>query len=165
VVLDGERGLPGTTRTVHDPGMNGIWRPTGGKPLHHEEAMPAELKLEIIAYAPTAFFFCRNCEAALGEGGVGRSVRQEQLRAGLPPDLAREYGRLSDWVRELAARHEGRIAVHVIDVASVRGFWKSLRHGIRRYPAIIVGGQVFAGTELSAAAAAVDRSLPAASRA
>jgi hypothetical protein len=127
--------------------------------------MPAELELEILAYAPTVFFFCRTCEAALREGGVSRRVRAEQLRGGLPPELAQEYGRLSEWVRELAARHEGQIAIDVIDVASVRGFWKSLRHGIRRYPAVIVEGQTFVGPELSAAAAAVDRRLADASRA
>ena len=133
--------------------------------MHNEEAMPARLRLEILAYAPTVFFACRTCEVALREGGVSRRVREEQLRAGLPPELAQEYSRISDWVRELAARHQGRIAVDVIDVASVRGFWKSLRHGIRTYPAIVTGGRIFTGTELSAAADAVDRSLAAASRA
>jgi len=129
--------------------------------MHNEEAMPARLRLEILAYAPTVFFACRTCEVALREGGVSRSVREEQLRTGLPPELAQEYSRISDWVRELAARHQGRIAVDVIDVASVRGFWKSLRHGIRHYPAIIVGGRIFAGTDFSAAADAVDKCLPA----
>jgi hypothetical protein len=127
--------------------------------MHNEQAMPAELRLEILAYAPTAFFACRSCEVALREAGVSRSVREEQFRTGLPLELAQEYGHLSDWVRDLAARHQGRIAIDVIDVASVRGFWKSLRHGIRHYPAIIVGGRVFAGAEFSAAADAVDRCL------
>jgi hypothetical protein len=128
-----------------------------------EQTMPAKLKLEIVAYAPTAFFGCRTCEVALREGGVGRTVREEQLRTGLPPDLAREYGRVSDWVAELVVRHGERIIVDLIDVASVRGFWKTLRHGIRRYPAVIVGGQTFAGAELSTAAAAVAKILAAAS--
>ncbi len=126
------------------------------------KTMPAKLKLEILAYAPTAFFGCKNCEVALSEGGVGRRVREEQLRAGLPPDLAQEYGRVSDWVVELVARHGERIVVDLIDVASVRGFWKTLRHGIRRYPAVIVGGRTFAGADLSAAAAVVARSIGAA---
>ena len=127
--------------------------------------MPAKLKLEILAYAPTAFFYCRSCEVALSEGGVGRSVREEQLRAGLPPDLAREYARVSDWVVQLVALYGERIIVDLIDVASVRGFWKTLRHGIRSYPAVIVGGRIFAGAELSAAAAVVAKSLTAAAEA
>ena len=129
--------------------------------MHNDDAVSAKLSLEILAYAPTVFFACRTCEVALREGGVSRSIREEQLRAWLPPELAQEYSRISDWVRELTARHQGRIAVDVIDVASVRGFWKSLRHGIRHYPAVIVGGRIFAGTEFSAAADAVDKFLSA----
>ncbi len=111
------------------------------------------LRIEILAYAPTAFFGCRNCEVPLGPTGVGRAVRREQLDAGLPEEMLQEYARISDWVRRLAASHGERIALDVIDVASVRGFWKALRHRTRRYPAVIVDGRVSA--DLGAAEAAV----------
>jgi hypothetical protein len=55
------------------------------------KGMPAELRLEILAYAPTAFIACRNCEVALQEAGVSRSVREEQFRTGLPLELVQEY--------------------------------------------------------------------------
>jgi hypothetical protein len=125
--------------------------------------MHAPVKLEVLAYAPTLFLNCRGCEAALGEAGLSRSVREEQLRTGLPADVQREYDAVSGWVRRVLARHGERVAVDLVDVASVRGFWKSLRHGIRRYPAVIVDGrESFAGTDLAAAEGAVERRVSAA---
>jgi len=122
--------------------------------------MPAPVKLEVLVYAPTLFLNCRGCEAALGEAGLARGVRREQLSTGLPPDVQREYDVVSGWVRQVIARHGERVAVDLVDVASVRGFWKSLRHGIRRYPAVIVDGrESFAGIDLAAAEGAVERRL------
>ncbi len=118
------------------------------------------LHVQILTYAPTAFFQCRNCEVPLGPTGVGRAVRKEQLDAGLPPEMLEEYSRVSDWVRRLEASHGERIALEVIDVASVRGFWKALRHRTRRYPAVIVDGRLSA--DLGAAEAAIASRLAAA---
>ncbi|HEU4384209.1 MAG TPA: hypothetical protein VFR85_12000 [Anaeromyxobacteraceae bacterium] len=118
------------------------------------------LRIQILTYAPTAFFQCRNCEVPLDHTGLGRTVRREQLEAGLPEEMLEEYGRVSDWVRRLAAQHGERIALEVIDVASVRGFWKALRHHTRRYPAVIVDGRLW--PDLGAAEAAVARRLAAA---
>ncbi len=127
--------------------------------------MAAALKLEILAYAPTAFFHCQHCELVWDQTGFSRGVREEQLRNGLPAEMLAEYARVSEWVRQLVARHGGRIALEVIDVASLRGFWKALRHGIHRYPAVILGGRRFAASELGLAEAAIDRRLSAGSRA
>ena len=115
------------------------------------------LQIEILAFAPTAFFQCRHCEVVLDEVGVGRATRREQIDAGLPPEMLEEYQRVSDWARRLAAWHGERIALEVIDVASVLGFWKALRHRTRRYPAIIVDGRV--EPDLGSAEAAIARRL------
>ncbi len=115
------------------------------------------LQIEILAYAPTAFFQCRHCETALDEAGIGRAARREQLGAGLPGDLLQEYARVSEWARRLADSHGQRIALEVIDVASVQGFWKALRHRTRRYPAVIVDGRV--EPDLGSAEAAIARRL------
>jgi hypothetical protein len=122
--------------------------------------MAAPVKLEVLAYAPTLFLNCRGCEAALGEAGLARGVHEEQLRSGLPADVQREYVDVSGWVRQLARRHGTRVSIDLVDVASVRGFWKSLRHRIRRYPAVIVDGrESFSGADLAAAEGAVERRL------
>ncbi len=104
--------------------------------------MPMPLSIQVLAHAPTAFFQCRNCEVPLTHTGVGRAVRREQLDAGLPAEMLEEYAQVSEWARQLAAECGDRIALEVIDVASVRGFWKALRHRARRYPAVIVDGRL-----------------------
>lgn len=119
--------------------------------------MAAPVKLEILAYAPTTFFHCQHCEAVFDEVGVGRGIHREQVEQGLPPELLQEYARVSDWVQRIAARTGDRVAFDLVDVASVRGFWKSLRHRVRSYPAVLVNGRMAAS--LDAAEAAIDASL------
>ncbi len=103
--------------------------------------MEEPLKVEIIAFAPTAFYHCQHCELVWNQIGFSRGVRQEQLQNGLPEDMQREYAAVSEWVRQLFGRYGDRIVVQVVDAASVEGVWKSLRYGIHRYPAVIVDGR------------------------
>jgi len=56
----------------------------------------------------------------------------------------------------------GRVVVKVIDAASVEGFWKSLRYGVRRYPAVVVEGkETCCGTDWATIRRLVERYLPA----
>ena len=125
--------------------------------------VPNPLRLEILTHAPTLFFNCRHCEVALEAVDLGRGLRREQLGAALPPEMLQEFARLSDWVRRLEATHGARVAVDVVDVVSVRGFWKALRHRVRRYPAVLVQGRV--EPSLDSAEAAVERLLASTARA
>ena len=118
------------------------------------------LRLEILLHAPTAFLHCRHCEVVWGEAGLAGEIRREQISTGLPDDLLREHARLSAGVAHRVAVHGDRVEVEVVDAVSVRGFWRSLRHRVGRYPAVVVGGRErFSGAELEAAAAAVARRL------
>lgn len=122
--------------------------------------MDKPLKVEIIAYAPTAFYHCQHCELVWNQTGFSKGVRQEQLSSGLPADMQREYAAVSDWVRQLFAQYCDQVVVEVIDAASVEGVWKSLRYGVRRYPAIIVDGHDKSiGTDFSMADASISRRL------
>jgi hypothetical protein len=94
--------------------------------------------VEIIAYAPTAFYHCTHCEVAWSEMGKSNRVHEEQLESSLPEDLQREYLAVSDWVKEIFRVHCDHLVIKVIDAASVEGVFKSLRYNARRYPAIIV---------------------------
>lgn len=100
--------------------------------------MEHPLLVEIIAYAPTTFYHCTHCEVAWREIGVTNNYHREQVESSLPPDLIQEYQAVSNWVREIFRSHCDQVVVKVIDAASLEGFYKSLRYGIRRYPAIIV---------------------------
>jgi hypothetical protein len=110
------------------------------------------LLVEIVAYAPTAFYHCTHCEVVWQETGFSRGLHQEQVASALPPDLMQDYQAVSDWVRRLFQVHCDRVVIKVIDAASLEGFWKTARHGLRRYPAVVVGGRAkFSGTDFAAA--------------
>lgn len=126
-----------------------------------EKTTRQPLLVEIIAYAPTAFYHCTHCEVAWREMGKSNRVQEEQLESSLPEDLQREYLAVSDWVKEIFQRHCDRVVVKVIDAASVEGFYKSLKYGVRRYPAVIVNGKSrFVGSQgLETAGGEIDRLL------
>jgi len=111
--------------------------------------MGKPLLVEIVAYAPTAFYHCQHCEVAWREMGVNNRIHDEQTQSSLPADLAQEYQNLSDWVREVFRRHCDQVLIKVIDAASVEGFFKTLRYGLRRYPAVLIDGEArFGGDAL-----------------
>ena len=115
--------------------------------------MTRPLLVEIIAYAPTAFYHCTHCEVAWREMGATNCIHEEQLQRSLPEDLIREYEIVSDWVREMFRVHCDAILLKVIDAASVEGFYKSLRYNARRYPAVIVNRKArFMGSHMLSAA-------------
>jgi hypothetical protein len=120
------------------------------------------LQVDIITYAPTAFFHCQHCEIAWQQVGLGEKARAEQMANNLPQDVMDDYRSLSDWIMVLVNKHQGRLAVRVVDAASVEGFLASLRHRARRYPAVIIAGQeVLSPADFSVAQKAIERRLPA----
>lgn len=100
----------------------------------------AAVKIQVITYAPTVFYHCQHCELTFSQIGIGDRIHREEARDALPEDLRRDFEELSDWVHELIERYGDRVSIRVIDAASIEGVWKSLRHRLRRYPAIIVEG-------------------------
>ena len=122
--------------------------------------MDKPLLVEVIAYAPTAFYHCTHCEVAWREMGASNRIHTEQLESSLPVDLAQEYLQISEWVRGLFRTYCDRLVVKVIDVTSIEGFVKSLRYGVRRYPAVIVaGGKKFGRGALETAHQEIERML------
>ncbi len=116
--------------------------------------------VEIIAYAPTAYYHCTHCEVAWREMGVTNRIHKEQVASSLPPDLAKEYQVISDWIKETFQSYCDRVAIRVIDAASIEGFVKSLRYGARHYPALIINRKArFRGEELEAARREIARLL------
>jgi hypothetical protein len=121
------------------------------KPFDYAQDRP--LLVEIIAYAPTAYYHCTHCEVAWREMGADNRIHEEQLQSSLPEDLIKEYEIVSNWVREMFRIHCDAILLKVIDAASVEGFYKSLRYNSRRYPAVIVNRKArFLGSQMLPAA-------------
>ena len=98
------------------------------------------VRIEVITYTPTFFYHCQHCELTFREMGVGQAVHREQAREALPEDLTREFAAVSSWLHDLIERYGSRIRIKLVDAASLEGFWKSLRHGIKTYPAILIDG-------------------------
>lgn len=115
--------------------------------------MSEPLLVEIIAYAPTAYYHCTHCEVAWREMGADNRIHTEQVESSLPEDLMTEYQALSDWVKEMFRLHCDAILLKVIDAASIEGFYKSLKYNARRYPAVIVNqSSRFLGSQMLSAA-------------
>lgn len=126
------------------------------------ESAGSAVTIEVIAYAPAAFFHCMHCEVVWQASGLRTTDRREQLDTSLPEDLKAQYQRLSDWVRATLARHGERVRFRIVDAASVEGWLKSLWYRVRRYPAVIVDGrEKSVGPELEHATALIERRLEA----
>ncbi len=125
--------------------------------------MEEPLMVEIIAYAPTAFYHCTHCEVAWREMGASNRIHEEQMESSLPKDLILEYQAISEWVKQVFREHCDRVVIKVIDAASIEGVYKSLKYKARRFPAVIVGQKSrFMGNQaLQSASNEIARRLPA----
>jgi hypothetical protein len=96
--------------------------------------------LEILSLVPTTFNQCSHCETMYDQAGVGARVHAEIMQE-YPPDLLQDHLRLSSWAEELAQRYRADIQIRVIAPQSGLGFFKCLRHRVRRYPTFIINGK------------------------
>ncbi len=113
------------------------------------------LLVEIVAYAPTAFYHCTHCEVVWQTTGFSQGLHEEQVRQALPADLLADYQAVSDWIHHLQRTFCERIAIKIIDAASLEGVWKTARHRLGRYPAVIVGGRRIGRADFATAEAAI----------
>lgn len=72
--------------------------------------------------------------------GIGDKVHNAEINE-YPDDMKAEYLWISAWARDITHRFGRGVVVKVIDPQSLVGFYKILRHRIRRYPAFIVDGE------------------------
>lgn len=98
------------------------------------------ITLEIVTRVMTTFDHCRHCEIIFDQADINRKFHQGDLSE-YPLDLAEEFTRLSDWIRELVRLYRHRLLIKIIDVQSLLGIYKSLRHRIRHYPTFIIEGR------------------------
>jgi hypothetical protein len=116
------------------------------------------IRVEVVTYTPTVFHHCQHCELTFREMGVGGPVHREQAREALPEELRLEFEAVSLWIHGLIERYGPRLRISLIDAASIEGFWKTLRYGLRRYPAVVVDGAwKHAGGDLEAVTPVIDR--------
>jgi hypothetical protein len=101
--------------------------------------------LEVVTKVITTYGHCRHCELFFKEAGLDKKFHQKEMDE-YPMDLKEEYVKLSEWIRELTRLYKHRLIIKFIDVQSLLGIYKSLRHRIRKYPTFIVEKkEVYAG--------------------
>jgi hypothetical protein len=121
-----------------------------------------QLMVEVIAYAPTQYFHCQHCEVVWNQADVEgvRKFHADAVETSMPPEMMREYRQLSDWVLKAVERYGGKVVFKIIDAASVEGMLKSVRYGVRKYPAFIVNGKdKQTGADFKAAEQVIDKNL------
>ncbi len=118
--------------------------------------------VEIIAYAPTAFYHCAHCEVVWNAAKMPNVQKwhADTLETSMPPEMMQEYRNLSDWVINAAEHYGGRVVFKVVDAASVEGIFKSLKYGVRQYPAVVIEGKGKSiGDDFQQAGAMIDQRL------
>jgi hypothetical protein len=89
-------------------------------------------------------------------------VHGEELNE-YPEDVKTAFLRVSSWVRALDGRYGRRVSVRLVDPQSLLGFWRVLRHRIRRFPTFLIDGAEVVGWDgdpEAAIAAALARRIP-----
>ena len=113
--------------------------------LIFQENTMKPILLEIVTRVLTSYDHCRHCEVFFDQAGLDKKFHDNEVNE-YPPDLKEEYAKLCEWIKELTRLYKHRLLIKLIDVQSFAGIYKSLRHGIRRYPTFIVEGkEVYTG--------------------
>ena len=98
------------------------------------------VQLEVITPLLEGMGICSSCELVMGQAGMGEHPAERALEE-YPQEWQEDQRRLLDLIFDLANRYQDQIAIKVLDPRSVAGLYKSLRHGVRRYPTWIVNGK------------------------
>lgn len=103
---------------------------------------------------------CASCEMILARADLD-TAPAERGQDEYPPDWQADFHRLSDVVLELSARYGDRILIRLWDPRSLQGMWKSIRHGVRRYPTFLVNGRKISGWDTAELEHILAEALPA----
>jgi hypothetical protein len=95
--------------------------------------------VEVVAPVLTGFRHCPHCETFLDGACLGDQVHTQEINE-YPEEIKADYLRLSEWVHAVQKTYGAQVIVRIIDPQSLGGFWKVLRHRIRRYPTFLIDG-------------------------
>ena len=75
----------------------------------------------------------------MAQANLGQAPHERGLDE-YPPEWQEEFKRLSATIFNLADRYQDQVQIRIWDPRSLQGLWRSIRHGVRRYPTFIVNG-------------------------
>jgi hypothetical protein len=88
---------------------------------------------------PEGWGMCNSCEVMMAQANLGQAPHELSLDE-FPPEWQEDFKRLSSIVYTLANRYRDNVQIRIWDPRSLQGMWRSIRHGVRRYPTFIVNG-------------------------
>lgn len=97
------------------------------------------LKLLVVAPMVTYYSHCKHCMMLFDE--VDLRVHQKTFQE-YPPEWQEDYHRMGKLLEELFRKFPQQLEIELIDPQTPLGLYKSLRHGITKYPTFIVGGKI-----------------------
>jgi hypothetical protein len=110
------------------------------------------IKVDVIGTFPFQYFpFCRCpyafCYKETKDLYMSLPPPQESIDE-IPKEVKEENEKIAEFLKTLFNRFgDANIKIQLHDVGRPDGIWKALRHGVKRYPAIIVDGRAFQGVE------------------
>jgi len=106
------------------------------------------LRVELIGLLPALYRVCTTCQPVDYLSLSGVDYIAEQL-AGYPPDVVEEQKKLYELYDRLGKDFGESVATVPVTLMSLRGLWLSLRHNLKRGPAVIIHGQRIVREDLS----------------
>lgn len=98
------------------------------------------VQIDVFYPLPEGWGMCSTCEMFLAEANLGGSPEKRGLDE-YPPEWQEELRQLSSLIYSIAESYHDSVRIRIWDPRSLQGMWKSIRHGVRRYPTFIINGR------------------------
>jgi hypothetical protein len=97
------------------------------------------VSIDVISPIPERPGLCGPCELILTQADLDIQPETQRMED-MPHDWLEDYGRLMNFIAVIVQDYGKGVLIRVFDPRSFQGMWKSLRHGVSRYPTFIVAG-------------------------
>jgi len=97
------------------------------------------VQIDVFYPVPGGWGMCTTCEMMMAQANLGQAPQERGLDE-YPPEWKEEFRRLSTTIFTLADHFQEQVQIRVWDPRSLQGLLRSIRHGVRRYPAFIING-------------------------
>jgi hypothetical protein len=97
------------------------------------------IQIDVFYPLPEGWGMCNSCEVMMAQANLGQAPQERGLDE-YPPEWQEEFKQLSTTVFTLADQYQDKVQIRIWDPRSLQGLWRSIRHGVRRYPSFIVNG-------------------------
>ncbi|OGN90224.1 MAG: hypothetical protein A2Y88_06395 [Chloroflexi bacterium RBG_13_48_10] len=97
------------------------------------------VQIDVYYPVPDGWGICNSCEVMMAQANLGQAPHERGLDE-YPPEWQEEFKRLASTIFNLADHYQDKVQIRIWDPRSLQGLWRSIRHGVRRYPTFVVNG-------------------------